>query len=543
MADRKLILNGKVAMMNANATVLNDGYIFIQGNRIVAVAPRLMPRPAGFDTIPVTRTGGTIFPGLMEMHNHLPYNILPMWEVSKKYDHRGQWRSARGKRQNISTPMSVLGAKKGLGPAIARYAEAKCLMGGVTTTQGITLFSAPGIKKHFRGVTRNVEAPLEAVLPKASTKVPDVAANKLDSFHDALKRNSCFFLHLSEGIGPFARRHFLVLEKPDGTWALENSLTGIHATGLTPPDFAELATAGASIAWSPLSNLLLYGGTTNVTAAKAAGVNIALGSDWSPSGSKNLLAELKIAKSVSADAGNLFTDHELVEMATINAAKALKWDAHIGSLEGGKLADLFVVSGRRGDPYQRLLAAKETQISLVMVDGVARIGRPALFAKLETPTEEVRIGRARRLLKLFDATDDVTFKETTLAVATQTLSDAMQDLPALQIEHEAEKERKRLEREAGPLIGGSVPSSTQTEAETGWFLFDDDEEHDDALSELGLFDYTEATGPIMIGASVPIVLIPMTLDPVTTVDDRHYYKRIKRAHNVPQHIKNDPNLG
>jgi cytosine/adenosine deaminase-related metal-dependent hydrolase len=41
-----------------------------------------------------------------------------------------------------------------------------------------------------------------------------------------------------------------------------------------------------TIVWSPLSNLLLYGKTTDVAAARTAGLTIALGSGWSPSGSK-----------------------------------------------------------------------------------------------------------------------------------------------------------------------------------------------------------------------------------------------------------------
>ena len=36
-------------------------------------------------------------------------------------------------------------------------------------------------------------------------------------------------------------------------------------------------------------------------------------------------------------------------MATINAARLLKWDAALGSLEAGKRADLLVVDGRQGD--------------------------------------------------------------------------------------------------------------------------------------------------------------------------------------------------
>ena len=47
--------------------------------------------------------------------------------------------------------------------------------------------------------------------------------------------------------------------------------------------------------WSPFSNLWLYRDTTDVLAARAAGVRVCLGADWSPSGSKNLLGELKVA--------------------------------------------------------------------------------------------------------------------------------------------------------------------------------------------------------------------------------------------------------
>ena len=47
--------------------------------------------------------------------------------------------------------------------------------------------------------------------------------------------------------------------------------------------------------WSPFSNLWLYGATTDVAAARARGLRLCLGSDWAPSGTKNLLGELKVA--------------------------------------------------------------------------------------------------------------------------------------------------------------------------------------------------------------------------------------------------------
>ena len=105
--------------------------------------------------------------------------------------------------------------------------------------------------------------------------------------------------------------------------------------------------------WSPLSNLLLYGATARVDAAKRAGVRIGLGSDWSPSGSKNLLGELKVAWLYSQHMlDGLFSARDLVAMATRDAAAILKWDTALGTLEPGKRADLVVIDGTKGDPVR-----------------------------------------------------------------------------------------------------------------------------------------------------------------------------------------------
>ena len=74
--------------------------------------------------------------------------------------------------------------------------------------------------------------------------------------------------------------------------------------------------------------------------------SIALGSDWSPSGSKNLLSELKVARAWSDRQGGVFTPRELVAMATINPARMLKWDAALGSIEPDKRADFVVLKGK-----------------------------------------------------------------------------------------------------------------------------------------------------------------------------------------------------
>src|SRR5207248_2673739 len=192
--------------------------------------------------------------------------------------------------------------KPALLPALVRYVECKLLLGGVTTSQGVRLSSNAGIQRFYSGLVRNVEQTDEPDLFEAQARIPDMDAKDAKRFLARLKKeDSCFLLHLSEGVTDpkrpesEARKHFLALEVAPGEWALNDVFTGIHAAGLLPQDFDILAQHKSAMVWSPLSNLLLYGGTARVDAARAAGVQIGLGSDWSPTGSKNLLGELKVA--------------------------------------------------------------------------------------------------------------------------------------------------------------------------------------------------------------------------------------------------------
>src|SRR5262249_48075268 len=153
-----------------------------------------------------------------------------------------------------------------------------------------------GVRRFYRGAVRNVEQTDEAALPEAATRIADVEASDAQLFLARLQRQTCFLLHLAEGIDVRAREHFLALHLGAEEWAIMPQLAGIHGAGLQAEDFEILARQGGAMIWSPLSNLLLYGQTAQIQAAKAAGVRLGMGSDWSPTGSKNLLGELKVAR-------------------------------------------------------------------------------------------------------------------------------------------------------------------------------------------------------------------------------------------------------
>ena len=131
----KWILDGRIVPMTAEGDVIEDGRVYINGGLIEAVQPATAEAPAGFERIKPINSGGTIFPGLIELHNHLSYNVLPLWRVPKEYENRDQWGRHPDYRKLISGPMNVLGRTDGLVQAVVRWVEVKALLSGTTTSR------------------------------------------------------------------------------------------------------------------------------------------------------------------------------------------------------------------------------------------------------------------------------------------------------------------------------------------------------------------------------------------------------------------------
>ncbi|ADP84374.1 amidohydrolase [Pseudofrankia inefficax] len=431
----RFALRGRIVTMDAADTVLPDGAIYVSGGVIDAVTPADAPPPAGHEAIVPVATGGTVYPGLIELHNHLPYDVLRLWDVPRRYTNRDQWAGTADYHRLVTGPMTVLGSDPTLMPAVVRYVETKALVNGTTTSQGIALFSNTGARHMYRGVVRNVEQTDDPTLPAALSRIADVEATDAAKFLARLRGNHRLLLHLAEGIDTAARNHFLALQLEDGQWAITDNLVGIHCTGLHPEDFQVLAAHGGSMVWSPLSNLLLYGQTSDIAAAKAAGVRIGLGADWSVSGSKGLLGELKAARLASTAAGGVFTDRDLVAMATRDAATILQWNGKLGTLETGRYADLLVIDTTTADPYTALIDARDHDIILVTIAGIPRYGTTTLMHTLTAdddqpaPEDPHLDGPGKRLLYLRQDTADPTVEALSLTEATGRLTTALADLP------------------------------------------------------------------------------------------------------------------
>ncbi len=122
-------------------------------------------------------------------------------------------------------------------------------------------------------------------------------------------------------------------------------------------------------------------------------------------------------------------------MATRNAAEILGWDEQLGTLEGGKRADLLVVAGAGGDGHAHLFTRSEHDVELVVVNGVPRYGASQVMRRLlgesAAAAETGSVGGRARLLYLVQPSGDAVVGGLTLKEATDLLSDGLKRLPEL----------------------------------------------------------------------------------------------------------------
>lgn len=511
-APQAYVLRGRVVTMNDAHIVIGDGYICIQGTTIVQIGPWTGAPPAPFDVTPVIMTNGTIYPGLIELHNHPAYNVVPMWPVIKQFDDRSIWRADPGYKRWVSNTDAILcyHPMDVYPKAVVRFVECRSLLGGVSTSQGIAYKNGTPLSSYFEGLIRNVEFPNNN-WPEASDYIDDLTTQQQAGriLGPPLAAQKPFIIHLSEGVDAKARGYFNNLQNADGTWLIGPTLTAIHATALGASQFQTMKANNLSgIVWSPLSNFLLYGATTQVGAAKQAGLAIAIGSDWAPSGTKNLLGELKIAKHVSGYQGGIFTDQDLIDAVTRTPAKMLGWDPYLGSIETNKTADLLVIDFTVGDPYDNLINADEFNVVSVIIDGRPRLGRATIIDPSTPNVELIHIAKQNLVLDIV-TTPSHPLAGVSLSSAITTITWALANLP--DVAKQAQSQAS-LMREVAVEHWRPVP-----DYETG--------------PPIELFSAAALPGPGDVD--------PLTAEPLTAVDDQGFIGRIQANPNVPQWLKNE----
>jgi 5-methylthioadenosine/S-adenosylhomocysteine deaminase len=139
----KLVIKGPVVTSQG---IL--GEMTVEHDTITCVAATC-PHPLGATIYNIT--DAYIFPGFIDAHNHVAYNVLPKWIPPKRYLNRNQWQREKAYKA-FKAPYDVLKKKKLLCEMV-KYGEVKALLSGITTIQG-----SPPSQNCFGTLIRNAES-------------------------------------------------------------------------------------------------------------------------------------------------------------------------------------------------------------------------------------------------------------------------------------------------------------------------------------------------------------------------------------------------
>jgi 5-methylthioadenosine/S-adenosylhomocysteine deaminase len=129
--------------------------------------------------------------------------------------------------------------------------------------------------------------------------------------------------------------------------ALDQHLCMAHAVWLSAAEIDRIASAGASVAACPTSNLKLKNGVAPLRMLKQAGVRLALGADNTSAGdAQNLFEAMKLVCNTSAGKGparSTLLAADALAMATTAGAQAIGLAGRIGRIAVGMAADLVLL--------------------------------------------------------------------------------------------------------------------------------------------------------------------------------------------------------
>ncbi|WP_328938951.1 amidohydrolase [Streptomyces tauricus] len=400
-----LIHGGDVLTVDEAGTIVPDGAVAVRDGEIVEVGPaeELRTRYAGAETLDAT--GCLVLPGLVNAHTHLAMTLLRgrADDVTLQgfLERVIRWESELLSAENVATAIRVAIAESvraGVTSALDMYwfheaAERVAREAGWRLHTGPTFMDVPdpadGIAYEDRLAWARRD--LASRAPRPGTR-PVLFAHSAYTLSPeqlteiaALAREfgALLHIHAAENATEVATVEVRYGKRPvellDSLGLLGPDLLLAHTVDLTGAEIAALARTGTSVAHCPVSNLKLGCGIAPVPRMLSAGVTVGLGTDGAvSSNSLDVLRSLGLAALVHKADGDptAVGAEQAVRMATIEGARALGLDDHLGSLEAGKRADLIVLDlggphlAPRHDPWSTLAyAARAEDVRDTLVDG------------------------------------------------------------------------------------------------------------------------------------------------------------------------------
>lgn len=333
------------------------------------------------DAVIVDCAEGVISPGLINLHDHIGYTEgAPIDHGDTRWDHRHGWRGS------LSTPQNSGNAGKAWG-------EVRMLLGGATSMVGSGYHSGMVRNLDSWSQTSDLGYELEnQTFPLGDSNESfkeDCGWNYKDT-ESSVHGETAYLPHIAEGVDDYANEEFRCTASSleGGEDFLQAHVAYVHAIGLRGEDIYRMSLEQTDVIWSPRSNVSLYGHTADVLTMDRMGVNLALGTDWTYSGSINLVRELACVDELNTQHyDGYFSDRDLWEMATLNPARAVEAQHLIGSLRAGQVADIAVFDGRTVSGYRAVIAAESDAVQLVLRGGEPLFGASGAMQALGSSCE------------------------------------------------------------------------------------------------------------------------------------------------------------
>ncbi|HEY3123082.1 MAG TPA: hypothetical protein VGK70_03370, partial [Thermoanaerobaculia bacterium] len=288
-----LLIEGNVLAIDR---LYEGGEVLVDSTGLIRYVGCGTGRPESLNAIASEATriecaSGVVSPGLINTHDHLNFDHnFPRPSSAARFDHRNDWRPTSTARADGS-PSKVL------------WSELRQSLIGTTSILGSS--GTPGVLRNLdiaafplmddllwnvfvgppyfiKTETFPLERPADFTQNEGDCSLfplyPNLAPQ--EAFSDE------YVPHVAEGVNHAAQNEFSCLSSTDrnGVDVVDAGFSMIHGIALTARDGELLADEGASVIWSPRSNVSLYGNTAPAVMLKNQGVLLSLGTDWTPSG-------------------------------------------------------------------------------------------------------------------------------------------------------------------------------------------------------------------------------------------------------------------
>ena len=379
-----LVQNATIVTMSRDREILRDASMAVQDGRILALGPTedLGSRYQGRQVL--NARGKVVFPGLINTHNHFFQVLLKglgkdrgllAWldaSVQRAYRHITEediyLATAVGAMEMLRTGVTTVldyqyaHGRAGLSDAVIRAMEDTGIRGilgrGYTDTKDYPPERRCDVEEseddYFSEVIRLDRKVRDSSRVSVALAPGIVWALSEDGFRRCVEvardLDTFITIHTIETLedNQYSQDKYglSTLEFFEKAGILSAPFLAVHCAEITPEEIGLLARHDVRVSYNAISNMMMGYKTLPLRELLDAGITVGLATDGAASNdNQNMLQVLKISplwqKAFYQDPA-VIPASRVLEMATIEGARAVFRDHEIGSLEPGKMADFFV---------------------------------------------------------------------------------------------------------------------------------------------------------------------------------------------------------